>query len=241
MDQRTVKEIVIADFRSAAVFERSGIDFCCGGSVPLEQACAERGVDAAALREELRQLTASGPSTETRFEEWELDALADHIVRAHHSYVREALPPLVMHTAKVAKVHGERHREVVEIAKIFQDVAAELSSHMQKEEMMLFPAIRGLARSRRDGTPVSHIPFGSIADPIRVMEMEHTSAGGGMERIRELSRGFQPPDDACTTYRVSYQELQHFERDLHIHIHLENNILFPAAIALESQLSMVPQ
>jgi regulator of cell morphogenesis and NO signaling len=241
MDQTTVKEIVIADFRTAAIFERNGIDFCCGGSVPLDQACADRGLDAGLLREELRQLSASGPSTDIRYEEWELDALADHIVRAHHSYVREALPPLLLHTAKVAKVHGERHPEVVEIAGIFQDVAAELSSHMQKEELMLFPAVRALAQSRREGRPAPPIPFGSIANPIRVMEMEHASAGGGLERIRQISRGFQPPDDACTTYRVSYQELQHFERDLHIHIHLENNILFPAAIALESQLAMVPQ
>jgi regulator of cell morphogenesis and NO signaling len=234
MEQTTVKDIVIGDFRAAAIFERNGIDFCCGGNVPLEEACAAKGIDPRTVEEELKRLSGTGPAGGERYETWELDALADHIVRTHHAYVREAIPPLLLHTAKVARVHGERHPEVVAIHGLFQGVAAEMTAHMQKEELMLFPAIRTLAAGRRDGSRVLPSPFGSIANPIRVMEMEHESAGGAMERIRALSAGYAPPEDACTTYRVTYQELQRFEEDLHIHVHLENNILFPRAIALDA-------
>jgi regulator of cell morphogenesis and NO signaling len=240
--EQTVKAIVIGDFRTAAVFERVGIDFCCGGNVSIETACAERGLDAAAVREELLRATASLSDAAERFEEWDLDLLADHIVATHHLYVRTALPSLLAHTAKVARVHGERHPEVIEIDHLFQQVSAELSSHMRKEELLLFPAIRTLVAAVRAGSPAPRPPFGSVANPIGVMEAEHASAGGALERIRRLTGGYRPPEDACTTYRVTYQELEEFERDLHIHVHKENNILFPAAIAMEEgRLFAAPQ
>lgn len=235
MEPTTVKDIVLNDFRAAAVFERHGIDFCCKGGVSLESACAERGIDPAIVRRELEGLPA-GEDAQERPERWELDALAGHIVSKHHRYVRNILPSLLAHTAKVASVHGERHPEVVEIARLFEEVGAEMTSHMYKEEMMLFPYITMLAAAKRAGASAPRAPFGTIANPIRMMEAEHASAGGAMQRIRELSANYEPPADACTTYRVSYQELRQFELDLHAHVHLENNILFPGAMALEAAL-----
>jgi len=230
----TVKDIVINDFRAAAVFQRHGIDFCCGGGVPLKVACEEKGIDPGILVADLREATAGPDSGQVRFDRWEPDLLVEHIVTTHHRYVKEAIPVIMAHTSKVAHVHGSRHPEVVEIGTLFQEVASEMTAHMQKEELMLFPFIRALSRSRREGSPAPRAPFGSVAGPISMMESEHASAGGAMGRIRELSEGFRPPEDACTTYRVSFQELNQFENDLHTHVHLENNILFPRAIALEA-------
>lgn len=233
MGQSTVKEFVVRDFRAAAIFERHGIDFCCKGGVSLETACAEKGLDPALLYRELEGL-APADETQERYDDWELDALVGHIVSKHHRYVRSTIPILRKHTAKVASVHGERHPEVLEIGRLFEAVADEMHSHMFKEEMMLFPYINALASARRNGAPAPVAPFGTVANPIRMMEAEHSSAGGAMERIRALSSGYEPPADACTTYRVSYEELRQFELDLHTHVHLENNILFPGAVALET-------
>ena len=153
----------------------------------------------------------------------------------HHKYVADNIPLLREFTAKVARVHGEAHPEVVEIARLFEAVAAELEQHMMKEENILFPYIKQLAQadSSRQITPP---PFGTVGNPIRMMEMEHENAGNILKKIGELSGGFVPPPDACNTYRVSYLKLREFEADLHQHIHLENNILFPKAIELESRL-----
>ena len=234
MEPTTVKEFVTRDFRAAAIFEKHGIDFCCKGGVSLESACAEKGLDAARIRQELSGL-AHTEATQERYETWGLDALVGHIVATHHRYVRSAIPVLQAHTAKVASVHGERRPEVIEIARIFEEVAAEMNSHMFKEEMILFPYISALAMARRSGGPAPRAPFGTIANPILMMEAEHASAGGAMERIRHLSDNYTPPEDACTTYRVAFQELRQFELDLHTHVHLENNILFPGAMQLESE------
>ncbi len=236
LQAQTIKDIVISDFRAAAVFERHGIDFCCGGGISLEQACAEKGIDRKTLESELQQVLADPDLGQVRFERWEPDALVEHILTTHHRYVRSALPVIMAHTEKVAHVHGSRHKEVIDIAMIFRDVAAEMSAHMMKEEQILFPVIRTLSRAAREGAPPPQTQFGSIANPIRMMEAEHSSAGGAMETIRSLSGGYTPPDDACTTYRISFQELRQFEQDLHMHVHLENNILFPRALQLESQL-----
>lgn len=236
MIKETVKDIVVNDFRAAAVFERHGIDFCCGGGTPLDRACADKGVSVEEVRKELEQLPETD-GARVSFERWDLDVLVEHIVTTHHTYVKNAIPAIMAHTSKVATVHGSRHPEVIEIFQHFQGVASELTAHMQKEEFVLFPFICTLARARREETPAPRSPFGSIANPIRMMEAEHQSAGGAMEQIRKVSSGFTPPDDACTTYRVSFQELRQFELDLHTHVHLENNILFPGAVELESTLS----
>jgi regulator of cell morphogenesis and NO signaling len=236
MEQTTVRDIVTRDFRTAAVFEKHSIDFCCHGSVGLEQACKERGVSPEQLRSELSALATPDNQGVRPFSDWDLDDLANYIVRTHHAYVRKAIPILLGHTQKVVTVHGERHPELTGIRACFQNVAEEMTRHMMKEEMMLFPYIKSLAASTRTGEPASVPPFETIKNPIRMMEAEHVLAGDGMETIRRFSSSYTIPSDACTTYRITYQELEAFEQDLHKHVHLENNILFPKAVELEEKL-----
>jgi regulator of cell morphogenesis and NO signaling len=231
----TIRSIVADDFRAAAVFERHGVDFCCGGHRPVAEACSELGVDPAALARDLETALAQASPDVPRFNIWDLDQLTGYIVANHHVYVRQAVDTLLAHTRKVADVHGENHPEVRAIADRFEALAAELASHMAREEQVLFPYINGLAQAQRGG-PVPAAPFGSVDRPIRMMETEHESAGDAVASIRKLSGGYARPADACTTFRVTYQELHAFEADLHRHVHLENNILFPKALALERQV-----
>jgi regulator of cell morphogenesis and NO signaling len=237
----TLKEIVTQDFRAAAIFEKYALDFCCNGGTTIEQACAARKLDAAPIIAALGNLGHSPLPADDRFTRMTLDDLIEYIVTVHHSYVREAIPTLLTHTAKVARVHGERHPEVVTIAARFAAVAEELQHHMMKEERILFPYITALVHARREGRPVAAPPFGSATNPIRMMEAEHVAAGDALAAIRSLSTTYTPPADACTTYQVTYQELRQFEEDLHTHVHLENNILFPRAIALENGATTVNQ
>lgn len=232
----TIRDIVTEDFRTAAVFQKYGLDFCCGGGRSISDACTKEGVDMASVTSDLETLLNQPANGTPKYNTWELDLLADYIVANHHRYVRETVPAIMQHVRKVATVHGHGHPETIRIADLFESVALGLMQHMQKEELMLFPYIKQLVAARNDGSRPAPSPFGSIANPIRMMEVEHQSAGDEMAEIRELSAGYNPPDDACTTFRVSYQELQAFEADLHQHVHLENNILFPKAIELESQL-----
>jgi regulator of cell morphogenesis and NO signaling len=232
----TIRRIVADDFRAAAVFERHGIDFCCGGNRPVGEACRELGVDESLLTGELDAALSPGSAELPRFNAWELDFLTGYIVTNHHGYIRQVLDTVRAHTRKVADVHGERHPEVVPIADAFETVARDLTQHMAKEEQMLFPYINSLVAARRSGGPAPFAPFGAVANPIRMMEIEHQAAGDETALIRKLSHGYAPPDDACTTYKVAYQELQAFEADLHQHVHLENNILFPKAIEIERRL-----
>lgn len=229
----TIGEMVVEDYRKAEVFRKFGLDYCCGGKKSLEDACQKKGIDPLAVQRELDQVGASGAGPEQDFDAWPLDTLAGHIVDRHHQYVAGALPMLYELTAKVARVHGERHPELIQIAWYFNAIAQELQLHMQKEEMVLFPVIRQMAAAQHNDAPMPKPAFGSIENPIRMMESEHESAGGAMEAIRLLSSDYTPPTDACTSYRVLYAKLQEFEQDLHQHVHLENNILFPKAIELE--------
>lgn len=232
----TIRDIVADDFRAASVFQRHRIDFCCGGDRPLGEACREQGVDAGSLVAELEAVTAA-PGDVPRFKAWDADFLAAYIVANHHAYVRGAIETVGAHTQKVATVHGEHHPETIRIAAHFSAVAEDMVQHMAKEERMLFPYITRLAQAARAGQPAPAAPFGTIANPIRMMELEHQAAGDLMAAIRELSGGFAPPSDACTTYRVTYKELEEFEADLHRHVHLENNVLFPKALQLERSLN----
>lgn len=227
--ETTVRDIVSADFRTAAVLDRFGIDFCCGGGRTLAEACHARQVDAHEVLDQVKQLDADTAGTVPRFVEWEPDRLIDHIVGTHHGYVRRVLPSLVWHVRKVAASHAAAHPEWLEISAVFEAVADELMSHMAKEEQVLFPYIRGAAGARRRGLPLPRAPFGTVDNPIRMMEREHESAGAGLARIRELTAGYSIPSGVCATYGVCVRELEAFERDLHTHVHLENNILFPAA------------
>lgn len=233
----TIGEMVVADYRKAEVFRKYGMDYCCGGKKPLEEACRKKGLDPQTVQKELDELDLMPGKTHQDYESWSLNILADYIVEHHHRYVVEALPMLYELTNKVARVHGDRHPELVRISQHFDAVAQELQMHMIKEEQMLFPYIKQMAIARQDGKPMPTPIFGSVENPIRMMEAEHESAGGGMEAIRQLSSDYTPPLDACTSYRVLFAKLNEFEQDLHQHVHLENNLLFPKAIAMEKDRS----
>ncbi|MES2394436.1 MAG: hemerythrin domain-containing protein [Bacteroidota bacterium] len=168
---------------------------------------------------------------------WDIDFLTDHILNAHHKYVRQAIPVIFEYTQKVARVHGEKHPEVIVIAEKFLDLTDELNRHICKEEEILFPYIKHLAIANSYGMKIEPSPFGTVESPIKMMEQEHDIVGEIMEEIKILSDNYSPPSDACTTYKLSYLKLKEFEDDLHKHVHLENNILFPKAIELEKKLS----
>ena len=232
----TIKEIVTRDYRTAAVFEKYSLDFCCGGGKTIEQACKEKAVNPGIVLDDLEDTLTLTPGNDDRFNSIPLDELIDYIVNIHHAYVRAALPSILTHTHKVASVHGVNHPEAITIAGKFAVVAEELQKHMIKEEQILFPYIKKLVQAKKSGGQILRPPFGSAQNPIRMMEDEHRSAGSEMYAIRALSSSYTPPPDACTTFKVSYLELQQFELDLHNHVHLENNILFPKAIALEREV-----
>jgi len=230
--EETVAAAVTDNIRTADVFKKHGIDFCCGGNVSLKSVCEKKGLDMDVILAELGLVGQSRDSTSDQ--SWD-DAglLIDHILDIHHTYVTESIPILLQYADKVAKVHGEHATEVVEINRLVQAVADELSSHLEKEEQVLFPYIKELHSANESGENLAEHHCETVANPIRVMEMEHESAGDAFKEIRKLSNDFIPPAWACNTFRALYAKLEEFETDLHIHIHLENNILHPMALKLE--------
>ncbi len=229
----TIGEIVAQNFRNAEIFEKYGIDFCCGGKISLEDACRKKGINVLQIKKELDSVKSQSTLASYDFNLWELDFLCDYIVNTHHKYVVQSMPVIFEYTQKVAKVHGENHPEAIEIAEIFLKVMDEINHHMMKEENILFPYIKQMVQAKKNGLQISS-PFGTVQNPIRMMEHEHDVVGGFCKKINELSGNHTPPADACTTFRLSYLKLKEFETDLHQHIHLENNILFPKAVAMES-------
>jgi regulator of cell morphogenesis and NO signaling len=231
----TLGEIVAADYRAAAVFERFGLDFCCGGKRTLSAACRQKGIDALPVVEALARLEER--RVEDRgFADMALDDLVAHIVTVHHGYVRRTLPVIFGFLDQLWRAHGQRHPELARIRAVMEEVGHGLELHMHKEEGMLFPFVGALARAARDEGPVPAAAFGSVQYPILVMEAEHEEAAVDMRIVRELTSGYTPPPDGCATYRACFDELAAFEQDLHRHVHLENNILFPKAVALEQRL-----
>jgi regulator of cell morphogenesis and NO signaling len=231
---RTVGEVVAEDYRLGSVFKQYGIDFCCGGGINVAAACEKRGVNLDELERELataRDGRSGGPAAGSV--KWDLDFLADYIVHNHHRYVRESLPALEAFGTKVARVHGHARPELGDISEKLAELAEEMRQHMEKEERILFPFVKQMVNAQRaqGGRPVA--PFGTIGNPIGVMEDEHERIGELMAEIRSLSNEFQPPDWACNTYRALFAKLAEFEEDLHWHVHLENNVLFPRTLALE--------
>ncbi|MBI4578795.1 MAG: iron-sulfur cluster repair di-iron protein [Planctomycetes bacterium] len=229
----TVGEWVVDRPSRSRVFEELGIDYCCGGKQPLEDACRDKGL---AAEQVVRALLAVDEPTGTADRDWSaalLSELCDHIEATHHEYLRRELPRLASLTEKVAKVHGPNHGEMIELHAVVAGLKAELGDHMMKEEQILFPMIRELEHA------VSFPSFhcGSIGNPIRVMEFEHDSAGGALARMRELTHDHSCPDDACNTWRAMVDGLRQLETDLHQHIHKENNILFPRALRRERELA----
>ena len=218
----------------ARELERRGLDYCCGGQRSLADACAALGADAEAVAAELADL-AGAPAPPT----WaSLDAvgLVEHLLATHHRYLWEELPRIDALVEKIVAVHGARHPELVDIADCFGAIRADLEPHMLKEERVLFPMIRDLvaARASADTAPAFHC--GTLRNPISVMEREHDAVGGLLARLRELTDDYHTPDDGCATYRTCFAALEELEADTHLHVHKENNVLFPLVVQLEDDV-----
>lgn len=233
---QTIGQIVADDYRAAQVFRSHKLDFCCGGNKTVEEACAKKGIDPNVVYQGLEQLNQSGETGQDNYNGWSPDFLVDYIINNHHEFTRNKLPEIGAYAHKVAKVHGGRHPELPEIYHEFVALQSELMNHLEKEEQVLFPYIKQLVEADANGTELVSPHFGEVRNPIAMMEHEHDEAGNRMENIRELCDNFTLPQDACTTYRILFQNLEAFEQDLHKHVHLENNILFPKAVKLEKKL-----
>ena len=231
-----VGKIVAEDFRTARVFRRYGIDFCCGGKRTIDEAVSSRDVNIEQVYQALRELKASNEYGHN-YNEWSLDFMVDYIINNHHKFSRNLLSEISEHAKKVAHVHGEEHPELNEIYNTAIQMHGHIFNHLDREEEVLFPYIKRLTAAEQQDEPVPESDFETAENPIAMMEKEHEEAAEAMAHIRELSNEFTPPEDACTTYRLLYKELEHFEEDLHKHVHLENNILFPKALELENSLN----
>ncbi|HZW77364.1 MAG TPA: iron-sulfur cluster repair di-iron protein [Flavobacteriaceae bacterium] len=236
LQERTVADVVTENIKAAHVFKKYGIDFCCGGGVSIKRACEKANVDPAILEAELLNLQ-NVQDRATNYNAWQLDFLADHIVNVHHSYVEESSPLLLQYAKRVNHVHGHHYTELAEIERLVIEVVQEMAAHQRKEELILFPFIKRLVKAEKENSEKPQSHFGSVENPIKMMEADHDDAGELMRKISELSNGFTPPQGACNTYRAFFSKLEEFEEDLHHHIHLENNILFPKALKLERSLS----
>lgn len=234
-DTETIGEIAVKDLRKAEVFKKYGIDFCCGGKKTLAQVCKEKNIDVTKVETELQQLGKENKASNISYNDWNLDFLADYIINTHHSYVRKYLPELDAYSAKVAKVHGGQHPELLEIRNLVIEIYKELSDHCAEEEKGVFADVKKIVFAKNMNQPL--ISKTGIADQIDELEREHDQVGRAFDKIRELSNNYALPQDACASYTLLYKMLQEFEDDLHIHIHLENNILFPKAAEMEKSLA----
>lgn len=233
---QNIGELVARDYRTASVFKKYGIDFCCQGNRSIDDACIAKNIDVDNVLNNLNSIHPNNNSVGIDFQSWPLDLLADYIEKTHHRYVEDKSPELIAYLEKICEVHGKNHTELYEINELIQQTVANLAQHMKKEELVLFPYIRKMEKAKRTGELLQKPSFGSIQNPINQMESEHSAEGDRFRDIETLSNNYTPPEDACNTYRVTYALLKEFQDDLHLHIHLENNILFPKAIQLEKQL-----
>jgi regulator of cell morphogenesis and NO signaling len=229
---KTIGDYVTENIKTAHVFKKHGIDFCCGGGITLEKACEQKGLNIQEMQQELEEANFQRGSS-LNFNKWELSFLMDYIVNEHHTYVRESIPIIMEYAEKVVRVHGQNYPEVIKVYRIFSVVANELNAHLEKEEMVLFPFVKELELAKKKNRTPSMPPFGTIHNPIRMMEHEHENAGDAFKEISRLTNGYEPPMGACNTFRALYAKLQEFEEDLHQHVHLENNILHKKAALLE--------
>ncbi|MBK6884206.1 MAG: iron-sulfur cluster repair di-iron protein [Flavobacteriales bacterium] len=238
---RTIGSIVADDYRAAAVFTTYGIDFCCRGGRSVEEVCKQKNIDPATLENEIKAALARDAATGDDPKSWPLTKLADHIESMHHGYINQRVPVLQQYLDKLCKVHGGRHPELFDIAREFNECAGAMAVHMKKEELLLFPFIKQLEKAATDGSTPPTPPFGTVNNPVHMMMEDHDAEGERFRRIATLTNNYTMPADGCATYNAAFRFLNEFEQDLHRHIHLENNILFPKAIELEEKLRSTVQ
>ncbi len=229
LTNETIGQIAAKDFRKADIFRKYGLDFCCGGKKTVQQACEEKGIDAAVIELELSETERNPSSRPLPYNEWSPEFLADYIVNVHHGYVKKTLPVLRTYAAKVADRHGNLHSELIDIYQLVEKVNLELTGHMMKEERMLFPFIKQQA-SQPPAKSEEGEQCSVVRSPINMMEHEHEVVGRDLEKIRLLTDNYNPPANSCNSFKFLYKTLEEFEQDLHLHVHLENNILFPKAL-----------
>jgi regulator of cell morphogenesis and NO signaling len=232
---RTVRELALQIPEATRIFERIGIDYCCGGGRSLEEACAAANcsVDEVLDSLEFAEQEAGAKKKDRNWQTEPLEELVAHINGTHHKYTREEIARLGPLLDKVVSVHGKNHPELQHVRAVFRGLAQELTTHMMKEEAVLFPYIVRMEEAVIQKEPVLPPPFGTVQNPVAMMMHEHDSAGDALRAMRQASAGYTPPDDACISYQTLYKALADLEKDLHQHIHLENNILFPRAIEME--------
>lgn len=236
--EQTLASIVSSNHQAVPVLEKYHLDFCCKGKRTLAEACTEKGLPVETIAEELENRMKAEQGKILPFGSMTAEQLISYILIHHHFYVKQSMPTILSHLEKVAMKHGERFPYMTEVLYLFRSIQEEMTMHMHKEEVILFPRIKEIEavssiKQKRNFTE------GYIAGPIQVMETEHDHAGELLYRIRELTNGYTAPADACTTFKVSLAELKEFEEDLHRHVHLENNLLFPLAEKMLSQQTML--
>lgn len=236
-DEETIGEIVTRDYRKAQAFKKLEIDFCCGGKKTLAEVSAQKGISIQKIKEELELVENSEASSgELDFDKLPIDFLSDYVINTHHEYCRENIPFITELAQKVARVHGESHPELTKVRELFEGVGSDLSQHMMKEERIVFPYVKELVSVKKLGGNLTEKPFGNVSNPIRAMDLEHEQAGKDLAEIRAITSNYVLPTDACNSYIILYKKLEEFEDDLHKHVHLESNIIFPKAIKLEIEL-----
>lgn len=233
VQNNSIGEVVANEYKTASIFKSHGIDFCCKGNRSIKEVCDIKNIDVQSLINELNQVSKESTVNSNDFQSWDLDLLADYIEKKHHRYVEQKIPEIKAYLNKLSKVHGDRHPELLEIERLFLGSAGALTAHMKKEELILFPYIKKIVKKGAVEKP----HFGSVQNPIQMMMNEHEIEGDRFREIAGLSHNYNPPEDGCNTYRVAFALLKEFENDLHLHIHLENNILFPKAIEMEKKLN----
>ncbi|GHA46747.1 iron-sulfur cluster repair di-iron protein [Salinimicrobium marinum] len=238
LESKTVADLVTENIQTAHVFKKYGIDFCCGGGISVKRAAEKAAIRYEDLEKDLLGVENTTGRT-NNYNSWKLDFLTDHIINVHHAYVQENIPLIYQYALRVVRVHGSNYPELVQIQRLFSEISRELRAHLKKEEEILFPFIKKMVKAKKEGTDFSPPDFGTVDNRIKMMETEHEEAGGILRQISALSNKYIPPQEACNTFRAFYAKLEEFEQDLHQHVHLENNILFPKALNLEKKLSVV--
>lgn len=234
-NEETLGELATKDLRKIEVFKKYGLDFCCEGKKTVKQACAEKGLDATKIEQELQQADKIPASNQMPYNDWDLDFLADYIVNTHHRYIRKNVPDITAYANKVEEVHGRHHTELIAINTLVKELCTTLTAHIEEEEKVLFPKIKELVNPEKNRALQKATGTESLQNLIGSAEKEHQFVGKAFDEIRKLSKNYILPEDACASYTLLYRMLDEFEEDTHLHIHLENNILFPNALKLEKE------